>query len=499
MLKRNLQAIYESNNRTREKFIPSEATNKIALNTDYVDWHSGISDLVCQTYSDKNLILGGRGDYKEGCNRGRYVIVKVRPSSKFARPIPKLEGYVTPRGGLYNGKVCYIWPPEYSSDLSMPFPMDEIFASSTVSPELRQKVYDLEWVLQHHGLSTESDPIISTYFNAVLVDPDNINFSIFNTEHIEAYDSVIRQKSPGIEFKSHPVLERRVTHYELPEITESKEKVNDILVRTPSSDEIMCLISAGKTAQLEQILKYTSDSIDSEIMFQTCVSNTLPFNRLNIYHLLDPTDESIYTYQHDYNEDLYRQAGTRKLTELVPYDEQEFELLFKGMRNKEVNRNRLSKDKPLRYYYDYDELLVDGDLLKVLQPNPKIQPKYVSINGIDFLSGDLTIFCNTLFYNIVEYQSRSTSQIEMPYLTINDLYLLRDYLKGRIMLGVLYRDLSTRGYEYLSGKNSLLEMSELYGVRYAIDSAFSFGEQPLWRFRLAAPKARIRRFINGPF
>jgi len=117
---------------------------------------------------------------------------------------------------------------------------------------------------------------------------------------------------------------------------------------------------------------------------------------------------------------------------------------------------------------------IEEDSLQVAQLTGKIR-----VNGIEFHLEDLRMFYNTQFYDLIVSLTTFTTEInkdiDLPYIRLADLRLVRDFLSGRIMIQTLTDNLSSQGIKFLSGSRSLLQLSELNLIRLMLNSIFSFG------------------------
>jgi len=503
MLQKNFQAIFDSSVRDEAYLKPKYQRTNIQWTSEsnHNSWYetSGVLDLVGLIYPDQNFILGGgrEDNYLWACNRGNACILRTRIESG-VNPVPDLEGYVSPKPGHFAGRICYIWDTKYFQALNNRDTTDLDSAFKFDLPDMFQKIYGLQYVLQKSGLILQSFDgfLLDLNTEEVLLIPEKLSTSYYSDDYdeneVRLSDKRIRDKIEGrYEFKPHPEMKQTVTHYELPEISKDipAKRIDDAFFGTHTTDEIMCLISAGKITDIELIQKYAhinKEGINISALFEVFASNVLPFIRKDEISVSEETsinDGSFYTYQRRFDEAVYANAGTHEKTKLMPYDELSFEYLFDRMLLKEFNRNRLAIEKDVyKYYKDEEKMLLQEGLLVILTRQEMIQQRYVSVNGIQFSREDLRVFSNTLFYNIVEYSTSQktpgqtgSSEVYLPYLAITDLKLIRDFLKGRIMIGVLYQELSEPAYQHLSGKFSLLEMSEIDVVRDALDASFTFG------------------------
>jgi len=382
--------------------------------------------------------------------------------------------------------------------------------------QMYPRVFDLGYILQRKGIQVPDSPLIDMLTGEIFLLPISLSIDIEIPMVIQRYEGIVRaffkNFIPGdVDYKRNFELAKTLCHYELPEAPElPKPKVDSVLRYfgsdsdyNNSTDPVMCLLSMGKldllygTLILYSFVGVVNTKIDIHTMFITCASNALPFVRDSI---IEQEEVKFKTYQQDYNQKLYNKFGTREKTKLIAFDEQDFELLYEGD-YKEINRNRLYKNQGIIYYSriyrpTVDRILVEGkyelweagpptyapysrsftrELLTIVETPTPISKPHIQINGIQFDSKELSTFYATGFYDLVEVQARETYQINVPYFRVADLNLIRDFLKGRIMIQVLYEGLSQSAFDLLSGEATLLELSEVREMRNIINAGFCFG------------------------
>lgn len=499
MLQRNLQAFY--NLLIRRQQDPSESQevkdydNELLQPFKYqhivnqID-DTGMLDLIALTYNDENIILGDQTlnnfvDFNIGTNRGKTCLIAYN-SPRGVYPIVRLQGFYIPHQVRFKKVSYFIYRltdlQKVSSNRKIVIP-DAKLIDPEVVKSLAQRLYDLPNVLGKRGITLDEPSArhIDVISGEIIFDPvwfhDGIPRDVDVAGQSKALINNLNQWLPAErkfvgELKYTPVR-RTVLTYDLPEIpkTISKRRVLDLLNRFPKTDLPMCIIGAGLIDLLENFMNYSSaqhatiginNPVDISRFGALFGSDKIPFFREDL--IRDDDIKDVYTYQQDYNKIKYQQAGTEIRTEFIPPDSLEFRNLFEELEYIEPPRNKSSN-------YDY---LKDYELPEIQY----IRPKRVKINGIEFKSSDLIMFRNTLFYNLVErvVTLSQSSDVVIPYVSVADLYLIRDFLKGRIMFGVLYQGLSQQGYEYLSGQGTLLEMAETARYREDIDINFQLGE-----------------------
>lgn len=125
---------------------------------------------------------------------------------------------------------------------------------------------------------------------------------------------------------------------------------------------------------------------------------------------------------------------------------------------------------------------------------PKLNSRWIKINGIQFKSSDLRLFYNTYLYDTLV--NTGESEIELPNLPLKDLRLLRDVFTGIVSLLYFYENCSKYAYELLSGKRTMLDIFDLKVARRLICSQFRFGI-PL-REQIAGLKYNFTKRIKIP-
>lgn len=120
--------------------------------------------------------------------------------------------------------------------------------------------------------------------------------------------------------------------------------------------------------------------------------------------------------------------------------------------------------------------------------------RLVTVNGITFDSRDLRLFYNTFLFDTITATGEQT--LELPNLSLRDLKLLRDMLKGRLSFLYFYQNISQYGYAQLSSKRTMLDLYDLKWARYYIDKAFKIGlpfRQQLASIQVAKTLGKIGR------
>lgn len=130
------------------------------------------------------------------------------------------------------------------------------------------------------------------------------------------------------------------------------------------------------------------------------------------------------------------------------------------------------KIEPESEYIDFNHKNDEYDL----KIEPILHP-IVRVNGITFKSADLIIFYNTQFYDLVSFISHNTTDIEIPYISLKDLKLMRDLLEGRIMVQTFRDSLSPTGVVFLGGDRTFYQLSQSTLPLLSLNSVFSFGKR----------------------
>lgn len=496
MLKRNLQAWYNVFARSNSQgiYLVSTRPNKVELTDDQIKStnQAGFLDLLALEHKDDNVtIVIDFKDLTPVINRGKPCLLKkVAGTQVYISPV--LEGYVVPRQGRYQHRIHLIYDFDQLDNLRLPKLNDDTFVirKTPMSDIVLNKIIYLSYILSRKGIS-----LYDEYFYTLIPNLDTGELLVSITEFIDTIpdvpsidkdfkDSVqiLRQRLPkGYEFTPgpRPNIPWTVLHYELPEIPRSipERRVFKLLAGTNNTDSTMCMISLGKIDQLETTrlqyeLELTAagygeerfELTNSEVFAAIHGGDKIEFKR---EVLIDPVLD-VYTYQAEYNKSKYEGHKGEGKTQVIPPDPLEFEYLFGSMQYTEQVRNKLVLEQGEKYYQHIREE-------REFKP---ISDTRVTINGIEFKSEQLSYFKGSLFYDIVQHATELSpgEPVIINYLTINDLYILRDFLKGRIMFGTLYQELSSTGFDYLSGSDTLLELGEYTGVRRLIDLRFNFGE-----------------------
>jgi len=474
---------------------------------------SGTLDLIALTFKDINIATSdilptfSANRTQVATNRGEPCLLVM--SVIFEPNIcPKLQGYIVPRLGKFRGAICHIHNIEDEATLiwfsrgKLGFSFEKKLIPGEYDPDLLQdifqRLYDLPYILEMKSIKLNDidDIKVNTLTGDIILDPsDFVDETIFSPDDIEINSEVMRQHlrtvDPGgyiSKLKPHPELKKSVCLYDLPEISKSisKERIKYLVSRYSGDDEVMCLISIGKADELELVANFSSsvvmtgDSRDANQeltsatnLFVNYLSPQLPYNRYDIDGL---PDDDPYTYQARYAEKRYASAGTREQTEILNPEELGFKYFLEGVEFITGTRNKLAKTKGVSYY---DAIYGVDANERLLGHLTFVQRDRVTINGIEFKKEELRPFYATLFYDIVAYTSQTEDRLEIPYVSVKDLRLMKEFVKGRLMLEALYYQLSDEGYKYLSGQGTLLEYSEIQEVRNSFNSFFSFGESPI--------------------
>lgn len=90
---------------------------------------------------------------------------------------------------------------------------------------------------------------------------------------------------------------------------------------------------------------------------------------------------------------------------------------------------------------------------------PKLNYKYISINGISFKSADLRLFYNTWLYQTLV--STNAQEIELPNFSLIHLKLLKAVVTGVDPIGFISLNLSKYELAILSGPRTMLDICEM--------------------------------------
>lgn len=130
------------------------------------------------------------------------------------------------------------------------------------------------------------------------------------------------------------------------------------------------------------------------------------------------------------------------------------------------------KVSPESKYVDFNKKRDEYELQ--VEPIPHT---IVRINGIQFRSADLRIFYNTQFYDLVSFISKESSNVEIKYVSLKDLKLVRDLLEGRIMVQTFRDSLSPQGVVFFGGDRTFYQLSQATLPLLSLNSVFSFGKR----------------------
>jgi len=472
--------------------------------------NSGTLDLMALTYKDENLTTSdllpdtSHAGMNLATNRGQPCLLDMEVQMEIA-PCPKLDGYIVPKLGKFRGVVCQIHRVEDEQTvLEHPFFSNALLTDHKVEllDNIFQRLYDLPHILGMKGIFLESvDNIRVNLQNGdIIVDPRHLSDIVqisrgdidSKCREIEDHLNRLRPKDYVLKLKPHPEMKRSLCFYDVPDLSkvtpvQSKQRIINILDLFSFPDLLMCLLSMGKINELDLIGKYSTSRLirdggslnqgdnnaiaDTRLVAINYLSKQLPYIRANIDGVL--REDNLYTYQAEYTKERYKLAGTEERTELIYPDELEFKYFLDDVEYITGTRNKLAKAKGTTYYDPIYGSKIDDSLIARLS---FMQRNKVVVNGIEFKKEELRPFYGSLFYDIVAYSSKDEDKLDIPYLSIKDLGLIKDFVKGMLMLEALYYQLSDKGYEYLSGQGTLLEFSEIRIVRNVFNNIFSFGE-----------------------
>lgn len=104
---------------------------------------------------------------------------------------------------------------------------------------------------------------------------------------------------------------------------------------------------------------------------------------------------------------------------------------------------------------------------------PVVHIDTISLHGVELDAADIAhVFYNTPLATAVEF---GTTQYEPPWLLVEDVMLIKDFLEGMIMPFVLYEELSVGAFNALLTSRSFLDIYELPEARIRINSRFMLG------------------------
>lgn len=107
------------------------------------------------------------------------------------------------------------------------------------------------------------------------------------------------------------------------------------------------------------------------------------------------------------------------------------------------------------------------------------------VHGTEFSSDLHPVFYNTPLATAIEY---GAAEYNPPWLSASDVALISDFLEGRVMPMLLYRELSQNAFNVLMTPRSFLDLYELIPFRLAINDAFVLGVPFCQQVRLSAEK-----------
>lgn len=128
----------------------------------------------------------------------------------------------------------------------------------------------------------------------------------------------------------------------------------------------------------------------------------------------------------------------------------------------------------------------------------KLTKDIITINGVAMSTSELELaFRNTPLGVMAVESGDDDDNHDCKQITLDETKLIKEFLDGQIMLGVLASELSANGYHYLAGDGSLLYLYEHIASRLFINRHFMLGHS--WQKQVASwaadmPK-QLRAFI----
>ena len=282
---------------------------------------SGTLDLIGFIFKDINVTTSdilptvSADSTPLATNRGKACVLDMDVYSD-VNPCPKLEGYVVPKLGRFRGAVCHIHRLEDEFTLNSFVFQDPILGeyNPDLLQDILQRLYDLPYVLGMKSIRLDATENIKVNFQTgdIILDPRHlVDYSYIGLDEMKTEAERIkwdlRSVDPGgyiSKLKPHPELKKSLCLYTLPEISKSisKEKIQYLLNKCDNSEEAMCLMSIGKTNELELVANYvSSETMRSEqnpntallhtiSLFANYLSPQLPYTRFYINELFDKND-----------------------------------------------------------------------------------------------------------------------------------------------------------------------------------------------------------------
>lgn len=174
--------------------------------------------------------------------------------------------------------------------------------------------------------------------------------------------------------------------------------------------------------------------------------------------------------------DIELYESSRRMAELVLLD---------------INNRRQEYAWDVSLTAEYPKYTVDSSTLEV----PKLQQRYVSINGVSFKTSDLRLFYNTWLYDTLV--KTGEKDIVLPNISIDDLKLLRDVLTGNASMLYVYHRLSDYTYRLISGDRTMFDVYDGLGFRHLIDMGYDIG-LPLVDQLTTLPPDEVRVLGSAP-
>lgn len=96
----------------------------------------------------------------------------------------------------------------------------------------------------------------------------------------------------------------------------------------------------------------------------------------------------------------------------------------------------------------------------------------ITLHGIEFAEDLMRLFYQTPLATAAEFGALTYNP---PWLSAEDVILIQDFLEGRIMPGVFYKQLSQNAFNVLFTTGSFLDLYEYLPFRLVMDESFVFG------------------------
>jgi len=532
MLKRNVKAIVcWGKHRSRDRGPSCQGCHPLKLD-------NGIWDLVANNFPEHNVIpmdVYGYYEYAKFlipiCIKGKSAMINIYNDASIVAPSVILDNVTT--GQLYlssSNKLGFVFP-YFENMISFSNVVHEVnWDSSAKARKYFSQIADGDlsdifkacvratYELNYLGLTTTESYGNSFYFGAnsdekvqILLDPCYLRFvGRDNIGPIDVDEMLTKisnmwgkidfdSTSPSVKGSKPPQL-HEVVNYDLPEWkakTETEAKNVIYLISTFLTfysvggvdglivmDRLMCLICFGYVEELVFEFRTEKDGtlpLDTNIDQLFDVINTkflehinqMPYDRISLDDLNNgyPVEKK----------DLQDPNSYRKLYDSLMYNEtaESHATLAPG-----------GKFYRLEEMYDVEDCEIDGPVTKVDEYPLDvyfIAFANIIINGMNFRSSDLIIFYNTQFYDLITALTKAgESQINLSYISIKDIELMRELLEGRIMPQTFRQELSKNGVVFLGGNRTFYQLTERSDGLQALNSMFSFGRRFVQQIRTTA-------------